>query len=84
MKCECGETIHSQWSDIAADAGANGLSCPACGDTIPFDETSDKELMREAYLAGYRLGKDVENVSGISERTATERFEQWYGVNFKQ
>lgn len=41
-----------------------------------------KALMRDAWVEGYKEGKDVEEVQPISIRSAKGRFERWFQRNY--
>lgn len=38
----------------------------------------DRETAKDAWMEGYRLGKNVEDVDRVSERMATDRFRRWW------
>lgn len=54
---------------------------PAKRVTADFSDKDREELARRAWLAGYELGKGVEELKPISIRTAEERFERWWKIN---
>lgn len=43
-----------------------------------------RELMEEAYMQGYRDGRNVEEMDGIRLRTGKDQFERWFETNFEE
>lgn len=51
-------------------------------ESISTDEIDGfKEELKAAYIQGYKQGKHVEEVDGVSIRAAEDRFEQWFSLN---
>jgi len=49
-----------------------------------FTKAEVRELMKEAYMEGYALGEDVEELQNVAIRTAESRFERWYALNYEK
>lgn len=49
--------------------------------------TETKELMRQAWIEAWcqsRYGNTKENFSNIERKTAEDRFERWWTMNFEE
>jgi len=45
---------------------------------------TDKEQLKAAYIEGYKDGKNVEEYSRTTIKTAETKFERWWNLNAKQ
>ena len=42
---------------------------------------TDKDTAKQAFIEGYKDGKDVEEYRKVTIRTAAQKFERWWNLN---
>lgn len=48
------------------------------------DDDLFREAMKEAYIEGYKAGRNVESYSKTTLKTAEGKFDRWYKMNFER
>jgi len=44
-------------------------------------KNDDMDLLKQAFLEGYKEGRNVESISDVTRKTAKQRYERWKEIN---